>query len=54
MSWLARLSKYTKFSPQHLRLFSKAWMLQRGLDHSLNVNLYFLGTRGVINVAGVV
>ena len=48
MTWLARLARHTKFSPQHLGLFS------RGYDRSLNLNLYFLGNRGVINVAGVV
>ena len=54
MTWLARLVRHTTFSPQRLSLFWKAWMLYRGHDRSLNLNLCFLSTRGVINTTGVV
>ena len=54
MTWLSRLARHTTFSPQRPCLFLKAWMLQRGCDSSVNLNLYFLRTHSIINVAGVV
>ena len=52
--WLAKLARHTTFAPQRLGLFSKDLNAITRSRPSLNLNLCFLGTRGVINVVGII